>query len=602
MKQLMDKFMLSPTHTPLLPHVYTNFHSHTKRIKYQPTFVHSISRINQHLHTTPTTHKPEPNLPRIANSEKPLIEKVFSAIDSAITKFLDAPLHFSVDPTYVLSDNWAPVDEMVPTECEITHGSIPLCLNGVYLRNGPNPQFPPSGPHHYLDGDGMVHCVRISHGRATFCSRYVKTNKYLYENQVGSYVVPNVIGGMRGLSSFVARATLFVARVVFGGYDISKGIGVANTSLALLGGKLYALCESDIPYAIKIDPKGDVITIGQHDFSGNLSMNMTAHPKIDPVTHEAFAFRYWATPPYLTYFRFDANGNKQPDVPIFSMKQSSLTHDLAITQKYAIMCDIQIRICAMNLIRGERLVGVDPNKVPRIGVLPKYATDDSGMKWFEVPGFNIFHAVNAWDETDEDGGEVVVLVAPNIVSVEQFFDRIDQIHGSMEKVRIHLRTGAVSRHIMSTQSLEFPVINQAYIGKKNKYIYAAISDQEPLESRMMRASGVVKLNVAALEEKVDQKDCTMASRMYKSNSFGGEPFFIARNPKNPNSKEDDGYVVSFVHDESSSESMLLVMDARSPTLDVVAAVKLPQRVPYGLHGIFIRENDLDKIDNSDFVC
>ncbi|KAL8265792.1 hypothetical protein R6Q59_003136 [Mikania micrantha] len=605
MKQLMDKFMLSPTHTPLLPHAYTNFHSHTKRIKYQPTFVHSISRINQHLHTTkttPNTHKTEPKLPRIANSEKPLIEKVFSAIDSAITKFLDAPLHFSVDPTYVLSDNWAPVDEMVPTECEITHGSIPLCLNGVYLRNGPNPQFPPSGPHHYLDGDGMVHCVRISHGRATFCSRYVKTNKYLYENQVGSYVVPNVIGGMRGLSSFVARATLFVARVVFGGYDISKGIGVANTSLALLGGKLYALCESDIPYAIKIDPKGDVITIGQHDFSGNLSMNMTAHPKIDPVTHEAFAFRYWATPPYLTYFRFDANGNKQPDVPIFSMKQSSLTHDLAITQKYAIMCDVQIRICAMNLIRGERLVGVDPNKVPRIGVLPKYATDDSGMKWFEVPGFNIFHAVNAWDETDEDGGEVVVLVAPNIVSVEQFFDRIDQIHGSMEKVRIHLRTGAVSRHIMSTQSLEFPVINQAYIGKKNKYIYAAISDQEPLESRMMRASGVVKLNVAALEEKVDQKDCTMASRMYKSNSFGGEPFFIARNPKNPNSKEDDGYVVSFVHDESSSESMLLVMDARSPTLDVVAAVKLPQRVPYGLHGIFIRENDLDKIDNSDFVC
>ncbi|KAL8200114.1 hypothetical protein R6Q57_011453 [Mikania cordata] len=111
-----------------------------------------------------------------------------------------------------------------------------------------------------------------------------------------------------------------------------------------------------------------------------------------------------------------------------------------------------------------------------------------------------------------------------------------------------------------------------------RYIYVAISDQEPLESRMMRASGVVKLHVDALDEKVGPKDCTMASRI---------------NPKNPNSEEDDGYVVSFVHDESSSESMLLVMDARSPTLDVVAVVKLPQQVPYGLHGIFISENDLD---------
>ncbi|KAL8200113.1 hypothetical protein R6Q57_011452 [Mikania cordata] len=78
---------------------------------------------------------------------------------------------------------------------------------------------------------------------------------------------------------------------------------------------------------------------------------------------------------------------------------------------------------------------------------------------------------------------------------------------------------------------------------RNRYIYAAISEQEPLVSRMMRASGVVKLNVAALNEKLDQNDCTMASRMYESNCFGGESFFIARNPKNPNSEEDEGKMI-----------------------------------------------------------
>lgn len=244
MKQ-MD--MLSRTHTPLFTHANTNFRTCKRRPKYRPTFVVSVSRINKEVHQLGITRKtrkqeeyPTSLDSRKPSSELPLLEKIFNILDRAITEFLDTPPHFSVDPANILSGNWAPVDEMIPTECKVMQGSIPSCLNGVYLRNGPNPQFPPNGPHHCFDGDGMVHCIRISHGRATFCSRYVKTNKYLFENQVRSNVVPNVIGGMQGLGSFIARATLFGARVVFSGYDIGKGIGVANTSLALLGGKICA--------------------------------------------------------------------------------------------------------------------------------------------------------------------------------------------------------------------------------------------------------------------------------------------------------------------------------------------------------------------------
>ncbi|KAK9075020.1 hypothetical protein SSX86_003339 [Deinandra increscens subsp. villosa] len=520
---------LSRSYLPLSSYSYTYFRSNTKRLKYRPTLLFPTSRINKERTTIRTTPK-----------------KIFDILDRAITKFLDAHLHRSANPAYILSRNWFPVDEIIPTECEVIHGSIPPCLNGVYLRIGPNPQFPPKGPYHYFDGDGMVHCIRIfSHDRVTFCSRYVKTNKYIFENQVGSNVVPNVIGGVSGLASVTARVILFFARVIFDGYDIGKGIGVANTSLAFLGGKLCALYESDIPYAIKITKDGDIINLGQHDYFANLSMNMSAHPKIDPETNEVFTFRYRVTPPYLTYSRFDANGNKQLDVPFLSMKYTSLIHDMAISQKYAIICDTQFRFRLMNLIRGERLVGVDSKKAPRIGVFPRYATDESEMKWFEVPGFNAFHQVNAWEE---ECGQVLVLVASNILLVEHFFDRADRIQGSMEKVRIHLETGLVSRHILSTKNLEFPVINRAYIGKKNRYVYAAIHTERPLQSKMMRASGVLE--------------------------------------------EDDGYLVSYVHDESKCESRFLVMDARSPTLEVIADVKLPQRVPYGIHGLFIRETDL----------
>ncbi|KAL8200099.1 hypothetical protein R6Q57_011438 [Mikania cordata] len=589
---------------------YANSQSPTKHSKSKPNS--NDFRINERLHLTGITRKRQneqaiptimestsfeviaaPNDSRNLPSQPSLLEKTFKTLDQAIIKFLDPPLRLSVDPRYTLTDNFSPVDELSPTACEVVYGSIPPCLDGAYIRNGPNPQFIPSGPQHYLDGDGMVHSIRISNGRATFCSRYIKTNKYLFEKHFKSYIVPNFIGGMQGVSSFVARAALFTARIVLGHYDIGKGIGVANTNLAYFGGGLYALCESDLPYKIKVENNGDIITLGHHDFKGKLSVNMTAHPKVDPETKEAFAFRYWATYPYTTYFRFDADGDKQNDVPILSMKEPSLTHDLAITQKYAVICDIQLGAHPLNLIHTGSLVRIDKNKVPRIGFLPRYAKDESDMKWFEVPGFNVFHAVNAWDETDESGNDVVVLVAPNILSIEHFFERVDLIQASMEKVTINFGTGVVKRQTLSTHNLEFPVINPNYIAKKSKYVYAAISEKTPIQSRMMRTIGVAKLEIASSSsEHQEPHEHTVASRIYGDNCFGGEPFFVARDPDDPNLEEDDGYLVSYVHDERSGESRFLVMDARMPNLDIVAAVKLPQRVPYGLHGLFVKEKDL----------
>ena len=82
---------------------------------------------------------------------------------------------------------------------------------------------------------------------------------------------------------------------------------------------------------------------------------------------------------------------------MFSILQPSILHDFAVTANWAIFCDIQIVMQPMKMVLGDGApVGVDPGKVPRIGILPKYA-----------PGFNPFHTINAWEEGDE-----LVLVAP----------------------------------------------------------------------------------------------------------------------------------------------------------------------------------------------
>ncbi|CAF1710731.1 unnamed protein product [Brassica napus] len=457
--------------------------------------------------------------------ETTLVTALFTTVEDVFNTFIDPPSRPSVDPKDVLSGNFAPVlDELPPTECEIIHGSLPPSLDGAYIRNGPSPQFLPRGPYHLFDGDGMLHAIRISNAQ----------------------VIPNVFSGFNGVTASVARGALTAFRVLAGLYNPVNGIGLANTSLAFFCNRLFALGESDLPYAVRLTNTGDIETIGRFDFDGKfLEMSMTAHPKTDPQTGDTFAFRYSPVPPFLTFFRFDSTGKKQRDVPVYSLTSPSFVHDFAITKRHAIFGEIQIvmRMNIMDLVlEGGSPVGADNRKTPRVGVIPRYAGDDSEMKWFEVPGFNIIHAINAWDEND---GNTVVLIAPNVMSIEHTLERMDLFHALVEKVKIDLVTGIVTRHPISARNLDFAVINPAFLGRRSRYVYAAIGDPIP------KISGV-------------------------------------------EAEEDDGYVVTYVHDEVAGESKFLVMDAKSPELEIVAAVRLPRRVPYGFHGLFVKESDINK--------
>ncbi|KAK9716141.1 hypothetical protein RND81_06G213500 [Saponaria officinalis] len=573
-KPQVEKKMAS---TPTVPSKLPKSSEKSKSPQPSKPSNHSTKMVSISTYKTRPTRSSSPSLP----------STLLNTLDDIINKFIDPPTRMSVDPRMVLSQNFAPVDELPPTECEVVEGALPSCLNGAYFRNGPNPQFLPRGPYHLFDGDGMLHGIRISDGKATLCSRYVKTYKYMIENEAGANIIPNVFSGFNGLVGSAARGTLAAARFVAGQFNPSKGIGLANTSLALFGNRLYALGESDLPYEVRLTPNGDIQTLGRSDFDGKLFMSMTAHPKVDQDTSETFAFRYGPVPPFLTYFRFDPKGNKQADVPIFSMSRPSFLHDFAITKKYAVFPDIQIGMDPSEMIlRGGSPVGLDPSKISRIGVIPRYANDEKDIRWFEVPGLNVMHAINAWDEVNKDGNEAIVMIAPNIMSPEHTLERLDLIHALVEKVSIDLKTGVVSRQPLSARNLDFAVLNPAYLGKKSKYIYAAIGDPMP------KITGIVKLDVSVTQ---DRRECIVASRMFGPGCYGGEPFFVASDPDNLDADEDDGYLVTYVHDENTGESKFQVMDAKSPSLAIVASVKLPQRVPYGFHGLFVCDKDLKKL-------
>lgn len=493
---------------------------------------------------------------------------------TSFVNFINPPLHPSVDPNHVLTGNFAPVDELPPTRCPVVKGQLPGSITGTYIRNGPNPPHNPHGPHHLFEGDGMLHSIRVSDGGATFSSRYVKTYKYSLEYNAGFPIFPNILSGFYSVAD-LARCAIAMCRVLKGQIDPRKGFGLANTSISLFSNRLFALGESDLPYAIRLTEAGDIETIGRCDFDGKAIINMTAHPKIDPETGETFAFRCSPIHPYITFFCIDKKGSKQQDVPIFSMTNPTFVHDFSITKRYIVFSESQLEMNPLRLMTCRGMpVSAEVDKVPRIGVLPRYASTDAGIRWFEAGGFNALHVLNAWEEGDEE----IILVAPNAISIENLFHNIEKVHFSLEKVRINLRNGSITRTTLSKKNLELGSINHSYMGRRNRYAYMGIGEMIP------KMSGVVKIDL--------ELECEVSRREYGAGCFAGEPMFVA---KDGAVEEDEGYIVSYVHDENNGVSSFLVMDATSQTLDVVAAVKLPRRVPYGFHGLFVKDGDIIEI-------
>lgn len=63
--------------------------------------------------------------------------------------------------------------------------------------------------------------------------------------------------------------------------------------------------------------------------------------------------------------------------------------------------DWTLLLLLQQMIKQNTLPFIFDTSLPtRFGVLPRYAKDESDMKWFEVPALMMFHVANAWQEGD----------------------------------------------------------------------------------------------------------------------------------------------------------------------------------------------------------
>nr|WP_309501149.1 carotenoid oxygenase family protein [Saccharopolyspora gloriosae] len=125
--------------------------------------------------------------------------------------------------------------------------------------------------------------------------------------------------------------------------------------------------------------------------------------------------------------------------------------------------------------------------------------------------------------------------------------------------------GKVREQRLDDRAQEFPRVDERLVGRQHRYGYA------PTVGRGQE-QGTTLL-------KHDLRRATTTTREFRTGTEIGEFVF---EPNSPDAAEDDGVLLGLAHDKAESRSDLLILDAA--TLDTIAAVHLPVRVPTGFHG------------------
>ncbi|MGB5265528.1 MAG: carotenoid oxygenase family protein [Polyangiales bacterium] len=439
---------------------------------------------------------------------------------------------FDPSTAWWLQGNFAPVfDQVEATDLEV-RGSIPSALEGRYIRNGSNPIDGNSG--HWFFGDGMLHSVRLSKGRAiSYRNRWVQTG-------------------------LLDRATV-------PGGPPSGPNNQSNVSAVLHAGRLLSSGEVGLPFAV--DPS-DLSTLGAFDFDGELTQSFTAHPKIDPATGYLHFFGYWFLgEDLLLYHVADEAGNliSTERVPVAA---STMIHSFAITDQDVVFWEAPVLFDLDAAIAGEAIpFKWDASYGARIGVMP-LGGPVADIRWVEVDPFYVFHEVNAY----RSGDEVVVDVCwhPDMFSGS---DLIGGSRGGLVK-RWRIQTaGAELTHreeIVAERLFELPSHDRRFTGRPYRHGWFADTRDNP---NTVDFAGIGH---------IDYQTGAVAAWDPGLSRHAGEAFFVAGDVG-----EGEGWLLSFVYDHVARQSVLAILDAQDVTHGPIAEVVLPQRVPYGFHGVWV---------------
>ena len=441
-----------------------------------------------------------------------------------------------------LEGNYAPVVQEVTAFDLPVIGAIPEELAGRYLRNGPNPlggEDPAT--HHWFIGDGMVHGVRLRDGKAEW-----------YRNR---YVGSTRLSEVRGTPDIPGR-------------NWNDNPGGPNTNVGGFAGTTWAMVEAG---GCPVELTYDLDTVARNDFYGTLPGAFTAHPKVDPDSGEMHAVVY-ALPQWMDHVQYvvvgtDGRVRRTVDVPV---SDGPMVHDMSLTQRYAIVYDMPVTLDLDLAFAGRFPFSWNPGHGSRLGFLPREgeATD---IVWVDVPLSYVFHPMNAYDQAD--GSVVIDLCVYDTMFSADVRGPFGDTFARLERWVVNPVTRTCSTSVIDATPTEFPRHRGSLTGKPYRYGYCASPGYDPTWPTF----------------KYDLHTGERSTFDHGPGRSAGEPVFIGRQGA---TAEDDGWLITFVHDVPQGTAELVILDAQDFSRPAVARVMLPQRVPYGFHGNWVSDRSV----------
>jgi carotenoid cleavage dioxygenase len=430
--------------------------------------------------------------------------------------------------------------EQTYSDLKVT-GDIPAGLNGLYVRNGPNPlQKVNPATHHWFVGDAMLHGIRLEGGRALwYRNRWVRSN-----------AVSDALGEPRAPGERNPRTD------------------TANTNIVGHAGKLWAIVEAG---GHPVEITADLETREHSTFGGTLGEAFSAHPHLDPETGEMHAICYSAMAPgTIWHVILGTDGKIRRNEPI-PVENGPMIHDCMITPNYVIVMDLPVTFSMSALISGASFpYHWNPKHKARIGLLPREGTA-AEIVWCEIEPCYIFHAANAYETGD---GTVIMDACVYETMFASGMTGPDTQASRFETLTIDPATRRVTRDIVDSAPQEFPRYDERRTGKGYRYVYAVA---------LPPAHDAAFVSDTRLF-KHDLGNRTREVRDFGPGRHPGEFVFV---PKHEHAGEDEGWLIGYVTDANTDSSEFVILDAQNFTGPPVATVHIPARIPPGFHGNFV---------------
>lgn len=343
-------------------------------------------------------------------------------------------------------------------------------------------------------------------------------------------------------------------------------------------------------------------------------------------------------------------------MPVPGVKSPKMMHDFGVAAHHTIILDLPLSLNPLNSLTGRPVISYDPTERSRFGVFPRYEPqkiqwfETNPCVIFHTA--NCWETTTTTTTASGGAGQQtsVHLLACRLTSAAVVYSAgaleppptpkpVPAEYAEEEQCRLYYyefplvagnddaATPTIrNQWALSAIPMEFPTLCPSRHMKPARYVYGCSSGSAASHRTPAKIDHLVKIDAAALIQRgladppqpvkgcvdtrtaeevlrcADPEDAIKIFRMSQG-WFTQEPRFVARASRDDGAAvaEDDGWLLAYAFDESQLDaegecpehaaSELWIIDAVGMR-DVVARVRLPQRVPYGLHGAWFSEEEL----------